>query len=433
MVNNSNNQSWLYRYTIVIVAIVTVINIALAGIALTAYQISRKVENEFEALDYIQIEIAESETEQDIVEELVKLALLETKAIEERAINYLSIFEGIGFAFAAIGVLFTFVALVAGFKYDDAMKQMDKSLQRMNEIDEQFQSRRQVLHESSFAQSLMLLAERQYKARDIEGALQTYQRALTFDENNPVVYYYIGYLQTHKNLLTQARDTLLKAIDLEPLPQTQAALGYTYRRIGDEAESRKNFSRRDEYYERADKHLSEALEASPRLVDVDGESWYGSLAGLHKRLGNVGDDETPEEERKHLQKARYYYGEAAKITPLSSYPQFNIAMITMRLEESIEAAKDEFEKTKKLIENELQAEHDNHWYWANLLLTKVALQEFDNLDDTVNSLRQLIPPEAKDVKPRIIEDIHEIQKIFELHKVDTQWIENVIQQLNETS
>ena len=79
----------------------------------------------------------------------------------------------------------------------------------------------------------------------------------------------------------------------------------------------------------------------------------------------------------------------------------NIAMITMRLEKNIEAAKNEFVKTKALIEKELQAEHDKHWYWANLLLTKIALQDFDEIDGVVDTLIQLIP------KPLILKPLQQ--------------------------
>jgi tetratricopeptide (TPR) repeat protein len=376
-------------------------------------------------LETLQIEVIDA-AEIDAIYERITEA-------ENRALGYLGIFEGIGFAFTALGILFTFVGIVAGFKYDESIKQMDKSLQRMNEIDAQFQSRHRILRESGLAQSLMHLAERQYKARDIEGALQTYQRALDFDGNNPVVYYYIGYIQTQKNMLIQARDTLHKAMELEPLPQIQAALGYVYRRIGDDADKKGNYPRRNEYYKLADNYLNEALDASSWLVDVDGESWYGSLAGLHKRLGNLGDQETPEQEREHLRQARSHYEQAAAITPLSSYPKFNIAMMTLRLD-GVEAAKAKFQETKKIIAKELQSEHDAYWPWANHLLTKIALQEYDDdLNDTIDSLCQLIPPEAKDVKPRIVEDIRQIQKIFEANGKDIHAFEDLIQQLNETS
>lgn len=408
--------------------ILAIVYIGFIGMALQAYRTAQRIETEFAELEALSVTIQGAELDGDVLETLVAKAT-QLSAIEDRALGYLGIFESIGFAFTAVAVLFTFIGIVAGFRYDDSIKQMDKAIQRMNDIDEQFESRRRILRESGLAQSLMMLAERQYKSRDIEGALQTYQRALELEENNPVVFYFIGYILTQKNMLTQARDILIKAKELEPLPQIQAALGYVYRRIGDEADKVGNYGRRNEHYELADKYLHEALESSPRLVDVDGESWYGSLAGLHKRLGNIGDNETPEQERQHLRQARDYYARAAEVTPLSSYPKFNIAMMTLRLD-GVDAAMPKFKETERIIEKELQAEHDNHWYWANLLLTKVALQAFKGIDDTVDTLSQLIPPHANDVKPRIVEDIRQIQQMLATENVNTEPIEAVINKLN---
>ncbi len=78
-------------------------------------------------------------------------------------------------------------------------------------------------------------------------------------------------------LLEDAEHNLIRALELDPdFELAMAALGYVHRRMGDELPAGMD---RDQMHNKAEKFLLEALNRSPKLVDDDNKSWWGSLGG----------------------------------------------------------------------------------------------------------------------------------------------------------
>jgi tetratricopeptide (TPR) repeat protein len=102
------------------------------------------------------------------------------------------------------------------------------------------------------------------------------------------------------------------------------------------------------------------------LVDDDGEAWWGSLGGLYRRRGQT-------------EQAIKAYERAAEVTPHSSYPFSNLAMLYMRTKDH-ESMMKMFKRVERIAHAETQAEVDTYWAYADLL-PQGGNGQTDNLDD----------------------------------------------------
>lgn len=336
------------------------------------------------------------------------------EASEQRALDYLGFYEALGFALTVGGLIVATIGAVAATfglrNYNEIVTELDKTQKRykdtQNQIEENERASKRTLEtlnssrdvikseleaslradweKSHLALSLLPLAERQYQSGNVDGALDTYNRANDLDPVNPVPHYYVGYILTQKNKLKEAESSLREALKLdEKFLHAQAALGYTLRRIGD---PEKNATIRRKIYSEAEKLLKMALAANEQLVDADGESWNGSLAGLYKRSGDV-------------EQAKHYYERAAVVTPLSSYPAVNLAMIA--LEHNPDEINDRFERVERLARLKILAVQENYWSYGDLLMAQLALGKNEDALDNLETLIELVPIGVKDVLPRV--------------------------------
>jgi len=199
-----------------------------------------------------------------------------------------------------------------------------------------------------------------------------------------------------QNELERAEEYLQRAVKLDPsYDHARAALGFVYRRMGEKAGDQKA---RAEFFEKARQLLEQALSNSNRLVDDDGESWYGALAGLYRRQGKLKD-------------AVFYYEKAAEVTPHSSYPFLNLAMLHLR-----EGNRDfigMFRKVERLARQEIQAELNNYWGYGDLLTAQLVLGKFDDARQELRNLLETIPPGARDILPRIRETLQNLSDWME--------------------
>ncbi len=227
-------------------------------------------------------------------------------------------------------------------------------------------------------QSLQSLGERQYRATDFQGAIDTLNRALELDEYNPITHYQLGYVHINSENLEQAEHHLKRALEIDPeLAQALATLGYVYRRSAE----RMSMSReRMERMNAAGTKLLEALKISPRLIDDDGESWWGSLGGLYRRQGQ-------------LDEAIHAYKEAAEITPQSSYPFSNLALLYLERGE-IESMIETYTTVEQLAQTETQAEPKNYWAFSDLLTSRLAQGKLEQAEEALASLFYTVPKDA---------------------------------------
>jgi len=231
---------------------------------------------------------------------------------------------------------------------------------------------------ANLALSLLSVGESQYKSQDFGGAIDIYERALELDEDNPIIHYRLGYVYTQSGNLEQARQSLSRALEIEPgLPPALAALGYVYRRIG---EKMPPGIERDMMLNQAESKLLEALNISPKLVDDDGESWWGSLGGLYRRRGQI-------------EEAIEAYRQAAKVTPKSSYAFSNLALLYMQ-QNNRDAMIETYKRVEQLAGGEVQADVDNYWAYADLLTAKLALGKFGEVEQVLASVFQTVPSDS---------------------------------------
>ena len=350
-------------------------------------------------------------------------ALEEISVVEQRANDAVGLagdmfglFEAMS---AAIGIIVPMLVVVGGLfglrqlqqakqELEDATKRFENDMRsrtadletaRAN-FEKQTEDQRHRLEEAvtqqqesakatSIALSLLLVGDSQYKAQDYNGALDTYQRALEFDKLNPGIHYRMGYVYTQSGQLEKARHRLETALQLdEKYTPARAALGYVYRRMGDDIdkeinrlreagieESNPDFMRmltnRDQTYVKSEQNFMEALSTLPKIVDEDGESWWGALGGLYRRRGQT-------------QQAITAYRRATEVTPQSSYPFSNLALLYAQVGD-LEAMAKTYQRVEQLAYAETQADVDNYWAFADLIVSRLAqgkVQETYNILDT---------------------------------------------------
>src|SRR5690606_32366636 len=96
--------------------------------------------------------------------------------------------------------------------------------------------------------------------------------------------YLLGYLYTLRKRFDDAIVRLEHALkqDADFAPAI-AALGLALRRKGDAMQAPEQSAERARLYAEAESKLLRALDLDERLIDAEGESYYGTLGGLYRR------------------------------------------------------------------------------------------------------------------------------------------------------
>ncbi|MBC7871421.1 MAG: tetratricopeptide repeat protein [Chitinophagaceae bacterium] len=273
------------------------------------------------------------------------------------------------------------------------------------------QEQRETSARASLALSLLPMGERQYRAQDYTGALDTYQRALDFDPNNPIIHYRMGYVYTQSGELEKAEQFLTRALELDPgLTAAMAALGYVYRRMGDKMNPNVE---RDLTYNKAEQNLLAALGTSPKLMDEDSESWWGSLGGLYRRRGQT-------------DQAINAYERATEVTPYSSYPFSNLALLYMQTQNRDGMLKT-YRRVEQLAFGEIQGEANNYWAHADFITARLALGKYDRIDEIVEMGLEAAPADSPYTLESLIDTLTRLSDVIENDKVPQ--VLNVIERI----
>ncbi len=350
---------------------------------------------------------AQTPDPEEILQEAEALATQAAEALERAesltdfAFNLLGIFEAISVALtiagAGLGAL-GFARLISSSnsltqareevqeQIKEIREQFDKDLAARNQ---QFELLQNQLHEAigevsseaanaTLATALLSFGERQYKATDYTGAINTYKRAVELDENNPVSYYRLGYVYSNRGELDEAETQLKKSLHIDKdFDPAKAALGYVYRRKGDKMEQGLE---REQMLNQAERWMQDALSTSPKLIDEDGESWWGVLGGLYKR-----NDQIPQAIRA--------YERAAAVTPNSSYPFGNLATLYGQSRD-IERMMQMYRRVARLAADEVQAEVGNYWGYFDLLTALLVIDKREEAEEVFPRVLETVPPDA---------------------------------------
>lgn len=339
------------------------------------------------------------------LEELDRLAreaaAEEIAALNDLAFNLLGIFEAVSVAITIIGAglgVIGFGRLIsAEGNLNKAREEIEQEIvaireqfnndleQRRQEFEsftteltEAVEQQRREAVNATLATALLSFGERQYKASDYVGAVNTYKRSLELDNNNPVTYYRLGYVYTTQGDLDGAEEQFTKSLAIDDaFAPAIVALGHVYRRKGQKLEEG---IEREMLFNQAEKQMLAGLKISPKLIDDDGESWWGSLGGLYRRRGQI-------------KQAIYAYEQATTVTPHSSYPFGNLATL-YGSERNTEAMLRMYKRVEKLARAEVQAEVDNFWGYFDLLTAQLALGHTAEAEDILPSVVETVPLNA---------------------------------------
>ncbi len=379
------------------------------------------------------VERAEAAASQAVTTiEKAEASAAEARNATDLAFNLLGIFEAIGFGVtvvAGIGAAFGVTRLLSaqneltkarerveaelGESRQRFAAEMDSKQAELDglraQLEQSIEKQRADAASASLAQSLMPLGERQYRSQDYVGALDTYHRSLELDPENLIIHYRLGYVYTQSGELEKADTYLRKALEIEPnFAPALAALGYVYRRMGEKMMEGVD---RDMILNKAEERMLSALKIQPKLVDDDGESWWGSLGGLYRRRGQV-------------DQAIYAYKNATEVTPQSSYGFGNLALLYVQ-KNDVKRMKETYKRVEKLAWNEVQADVDNYWAYADLVVSRLALGMVKEADEILDAALETAPSDSPYTLESLIDTLVRLKEALPEDEIPP--VERVIQ------
>jgi len=282
-------------------------------------------------------------------------------------------------------------------RFEENLNQRSQELDNLRaELERATTVQREHASRASLALSLLPVGDRQYRAQDYQGALDTFHRALQLDEENPATHYRLGYVYTQSGELELAKKHLTRSLELDPeFASSQAALGYVYRRMGDKMEPGLE---RDIIYNQAEEKFLEALRRIPKLMDEDGESWWGSLGGLYRRRGQV-------------DQAIRAYQQCGTVTPHSSYPFSNLALLFANKGE-IQNMREMYVRVEELAQGEIRDEIDNYWAYADLLVSRLAQGKIDAAQETLTQVFRTSPVDSPYTLTSLVETLERLATVL---------------------
>lgn len=275
------------------------------------------------------------------------------------------------------------------------------------ELEESAKNDRQTTANALLANALIPLGERQYKASDYKGAMNTYMRALELDPINPVVNQRLAYVHTAMGDLGAAKERYEKAIATEPdFAPALAGLGFVTRRFAEQLEKEMNGAdlsdevatqkllEHDLLLTKSAEYLQRALQISPKLIDDDGESWWGVLGGLRKRRGQI-------------DQAIEAYRQATIVTPQSSYGYGNLAQLYMK-QDDVEKMLETFERVEQIAYKEADATEGNFWGYSDLVVSSYAIGKHEQARLSLPIAISIAPVDSPYMLEGLVETLREV-------------------------
>ena len=334
----------------------------------------------------------------------------------DNVFNLLGLLEAFGFVVTIVGgaaAIFGVTRFISAQQdLQEARKRFDDEIassrdrlaketeQRQREFAELREQLERSTSNATLALSFLPLGESQYKSGDFMGAIDIYQRALKLDTLNPIINYRLGYAYTQSGRLEEAEKYLQSALAIEKdFAPALATLGYVYRRRGEKMEEG---IERITTLNLAEKNLVRALELSPKLVDADGESWWGSLGGLYRRRGET-------------DLAIYAYTQASDVTPNSSYAYSNLALLYMQKNDRPKMI-ETYSKVETLAADEVMADVNNYWAYTDLVTSRLALGMLPEAEKALDRVFTTTPDDAPYVLEVLLDTLTRLADVLEAEK-----------------
>lgn len=216
-----------------------------------------------------------------------------------------------------------------------------------------------------FAFSDLVQANQELQLRNYEEAYADVLRVLERMPQNALALYIAGWIE-FQYMPDRFEDGLARmeqAYRFAPdNPTIKAAYGVVLRRKAVQSSG----TLRDQLFSRAEALLLDALDANPRLLDLNHESFWGPVAGLRRDQGR-------------LEKAIEAYESAVKVTPGSSYPHGNLAALYLCQHralgdaESRERALHHFEKALHYAQYEMAMLPQDYFHMMDIAMSSAVL------------------------------------------------------------
>ncbi|PJF35767.1 MAG: hypothetical protein CUN49_08915 [Candidatus Thermofonsia Clade 1 bacterium] len=297
----------------------------------------------------------------------------------ETVSRMLSFLETVGAIFGFILALATTVG-VGFFFYIQrrANKALNEAEQLRNQAETTLSDIRSQGELAARAAMLLQVGAQQIRAHNNNAAFQALSEAHKIDPNNPAVNYYLGELYSERRDLDRAVE-LLQA-SAKDFPPAEAALGFA---LSLKARDEQDSNKRNRLYAQAEQHFLSALERDPEARDINGASFYGVLGGMYRRQGRLDD-------------AIRAYSQAAKVTPHSSYPLNNLAMLYL-MQEKHNEAQETFKRSKTIASRAVDGDPFDYWARFDLITAHVALGEYSDAQKQLDFLLDS-PPQSNVLK-----------------------------------
>ncbi len=184
-------------------------------------------------------------------------------------------------------------------------------LENLAELRQELEESQRSLEQTINNVARLLQADQEFRLKNYDTAYAFARRVLEQEPSNPMALYIAGWLEVQhlRDRLDDGIAHLQRVAALEVnWPTARAAYGVGIRRKARAASGEE----RQRLFLQAEGVLKEALSQSPRLMDFEGESFWGPVGGILRELGQIDG-------------AIQAYEQAVAVTPGSSYPWGNLA------------------------------------------------------------------------------------------------------------
>lgn len=247
-------------------------------------------------------------------------------------------------------------------QYSDSLADLQKTL------DEQEALRRQINRTSIEAADLLFV----YQEFNLKNYVQAYTLVMPLlerdDQRNPHTLYIAGWLEIQHitGKLDQGIEHLRQALEIRPnWPHARAAYGVALRR---KARATADPAERENIFFQAEGILLNVLGESPNLLELNMESFWATVGGLRRDMGR-------------LDEAIQAYRKAIQVTPYSSYPHGNLAMLLLQKARHDATLRDEaldtFAETARLAGGELALVPFDYFHTMDIAMSRMMLGRRD--------------------------------------------------------
>jgi len=293
--------------------------------------------------------------------------------------------------------LIQYIPFTAHFNLDSAWKQLTKTLKKLEQPKREIADNNEIM-------SLLDDALDEYRNGNLDGAVGIYETALSRASNHvkPQVCVQFAYVlgKLSQPDLARAEKLLDEALAIRTdFPMALATNGFLQSLIARQMKNDPQEANR--LYIKAIGLLSEALNFEPYMRDMDNESWWGTLGGVYRRNDNLAD-------------AIKAYEQAVKVTPHSSYPRSNLALLYMANNQQ-DKMKRTYRVVERLARTKLQQYFADAWTHADLLISNLALAKYDEAKAAEEDFFDILPADlSQTVLGSYIDTLHRLSKVLTL-------------------